>query len=158
MKSFRFLFVTIAIAVANVASTALADAMPCHAKQELCSFFQGYIDAFNTRDWERFRATFAEDISVMFDRPIPPERRDGRASVEEVFRGGFPAPGQPSRALPRPIEPQNLLVQELGESAVISFHLRGPGEVARRTVVLRKTKKGWRVIHIHASSYDWPAQ
>lgn len=123
----------------------------CVTPREACAFFDAYLDAFNRRDWEAFRATFDDGITVMFDKPAPPQRRDGRAAVEEFFLRVFPPPGQ-SRPLPPPIRPEGLLAQDLGDVVVVSFHMRDGSEIARRTVVLRKTSSGWRVVHIHASS------
>ncbi len=123
----------------------------CVTPRDACKFFDAYLAAFNDRDWEAFRATFDDNITVMFDRPAPPDRRDGRIAVEEFFRRVFPAPGQ-SGQLPPPLKPEQLLAQDLGDVVVVSFHIRTPGEFARRTVVLHKTPAGWRVAHIHASS------
>jgi hypothetical protein len=56
--------------------------------------------------------------------------------------------------LPPPLVPEDLLAQDLGDAVVISFIARGPGVLARRTVILHRTAAGWRVAHIHASSSD----
>lgn len=126
----------------------------CLTPHDACAFFDGYLSAFNRRDWEAFRATFDDSITVMFDRPAPPERRDGRVAVEELFRRVFPAAGQSPQQVPPPIVPDRLLTQDLGDVVVVSFHIRSSDEVARRTVILHRTPRGWRVIHIHGSSVD----
>lgn len=129
----------------------------CDGPADLCAFFDRYLAAFNARDFEAFRATFADDITVFFDRPLPPERA-GRAAVEAVFRRGFayshPPAGTPQPPLPPPLVPLDLHLQLYGDVAVISFLVRNPGELARRTVVVRRQPGGWRVVHIHASSAD----
>lgn len=124
----------------------------CVKPRDACVFFDRYLSAFNRRDWAAFTATFDDEITVMFDRPAPPERRDGRAAVEEFFRRVFPAPGQVPTQLPAPILPVNLLAQDFGKVVVISFHMSGSEDMARRTLVLHRTSRGWRVVHIHASS------
>lgn len=129
----------------------------CTVPTEACAFFAGYLDALNRRDWERFRATFDDRITVMFDRPGPPQRRDGRAAVEELFRRLFP-PSGPGKVTPPPLVPEQLLAQDLGDTVVVSFHIRSSDEIARRTVVLHRTSNGWRVVHIHASSFDTAAR
>lgn len=129
----------------------------CDGPADLCAFFDRYLAAFNARDFEAFRATFADDITVFFDRPLPPQRA-GRDAVEAVFRRGFayshPPAGTPQPPLPPPLVPIELRLQLYGDIAVISFLIRSPGELARRTLVVRRQPGGWRVVHIHASSAD----
>lgn len=129
----------------------------CDGPADLCAFFDRYLAAFNARDFDAFRATFAEEITVFFDRPLPPERA-GREAVEAVFRRGFayshPPAGTPQPNLPPPLVPLDLHLQVYGDIAVISFFVRTPGELARRTVVVRRQLDGWHVVHIHASSAD----
>ena len=117
-----------------------------------------FIDAFNARDFEAFRSTFADDITFFVDRPFPPQRLDGRIAAEGVFREGFaashPSAGGAAPPLPPPLVPIDLRVQAFGDVAVVSFVVRRPTEVARRTLVLHRGSAGWRVVHIHASSAD----
>jgi len=136
----------------------LQQATGCEAPRDACAFFDHYLSALNQRDWDAFRATFDDRITVMFDRPGPPERRDGRAAVEELFRRIFPPAGERPTQLPPAIRPDHLLAQDLGDVVVVSFHIRSVDEIARRTVVLHRTAKGWRVVHIHGSSVDVPAR
>lgn len=133
-------------------------ATACETPREACAFFDDYLSALNRRDWDAFRGTFDDQISVMFDRPGPPERRDGRAAVEELFRRIFPPSGDRPTRLPPAIRPLDLLAQDFGDVVVVSFHIRSSDEIARRTVVLHRTSRGWRVVHIHASSFDVPAR
>ena len=130
----------------------LAAQTGCVAPTEACAFFDRYLAAFNQRDWEAFRATFDDSISVMFDVPAPPQRRDGRTAVEELFRRVFPPAGQNPRALPAPIRPIDLRVQDYGHVVVVTFHIDGGDELARRSIVLHRGGNGWRVVHIHGSS------
>ena len=129
----------------------------CTVPREACRFFDEYLAAFNRRDWAAFSATFDSTITVMFDRPAPPVRRDGRPAVEQMFRRVFPPPGQQPTRLPPPIVPESLLAQDFGDVVIISFHIRSEDELARRTVVLHRGQAGWRVVHIHASSSDLAA-
>jgi ketosteroid isomerase-like protein len=135
-----------------VAPVSSSSSGACSPGIEACATFEEFLAAFIRRDWDAFRATFADDITVMFDSDARPERRDGRAAVEEMFRFVFPPAGSQAE-LPPPIEPDNLRFQDLGDSAVISFHVRSPDEIGRRTIVLHKTATGWRVVHIHGSSF-----
>ena len=50
------------------------------------------------------------------------------------------------------IEPQDLDVREIApNAALITFHLRLPGPLHRRTFLMTKGANGWRIAHIHAS-------
>lgn len=161
MNSHRYYSATLALvlcvgsAFASTRSHAKqAPGMACDARQDICAFLETYFDALDSRDWEAFRETLDDNITVMFDRPGPPERRDGREAVGALFRRIFP-PTPPAKAdLPAPLNPEDLMVQDLGNSAVVSFHLRSEGEISRRTLVLQKKDGHWRVVHIHASSSD----
>lgn len=133
-------------------------ATACETPRDACAFFDHFLSALNQRDWDAFRDTFDDQITVMLDRPGPPERRDGRAAVEELFRRIFPAAGDRPTQLPPAIRPHDLLAQDLGDVVVVSFHIRSSDEIARRTVVLHRTAKGWRVVHIHGSSFDVAAR
>ena len=77
---------------------------------------------------------------------------DGRKAVEGLFKFIFPPADAVPRVLPPPVTPFNLLVQDLGGGAVVSFHVKEANLVVRRTLVLRRTPSGWRVAHIHGSS------
>lgn len=145
------------------AQDAASASYSCTGSEGVCTFFRSYIAAFNSRDFAAFTSTFAEDISVFFDRPLSPERRDGRTAVEAVFRPGFayfhPADGRPAPSLPPPLVPTAVRVQEYGDFAIVTFLAGLPDDLARRTVVLRRGKlEGWRVVHIHASSVELPAK
>jgi len=129
----------------------------CNTPQDACALFDRFLGAFNRRDWDAFRVTLADDVTAMLDSPDHPERLDGRAAVEEFFHRIFPPAGSQPRQPSRPVLPDKLLVQDLGDAVIISFHIRFPDAIARRTLVLRRTTLGWRVAHIHGSSFDLPA-
>jgi len=113
-----------------------------------------FIDSLNNLDWEDFRATFAEDVTL-FNPDIPQakslRRIDGRANVEASFRLVFEAAR--NAASPPKIVPTNLEVQQVGAVAVATFEFeRGPGSFGRRTIVFAERERTWKVIHIHASN------
>ena len=130
----------------------------CSGNPEVCAFVNHFIGAFNERDWKQLRACFADDITVMFDSPSFPERKNGRAAVEAMFRPLFPDSGATQGANRFNLKPENVLIQDLGNVAVVSFHLRQAGEIARRTLILRKNKSSWEIAHIHASSFELPSK
>jgi hypothetical protein len=150
--------VALALLIASAAFTGNAQGPTgCHAPRDACSLFDRFLGAFNRREWDAFRVTLSDDVSAMLDSPDHPERLDGRVAVEEFFHRIFPPAGSQPSHLPPPVQPEKLLVQDLGDTVVISFHIRFSDTIARRTLVLRKTALGWRVVHIHGSSFDLPA-
>ena len=130
----------------------------CPGPADVCAFLTTFLSALNRRDWDAFRGTFAEDITVIFDRPGPPQRQEGRAAVEAVFQNIFPAPGSPPGPTATPVLPDSLMVQALGDVAVVSFHVRHADQLGRRTLVFHRTADGWKVVHIHGSSAPLPPQ
>jgi ketosteroid isomerase-like protein len=125
---------------------------PCPGPRDVCEFFSTFLSALNQRDWKAFTATFADDITVIFASPGPPERQDGRAAVEAAFQNIFPKPGSPPSPPPPPLQPASVRVQDFGDVAVVSFVLRRPDQLGRRTLVFHRTTAGWKVVHIHGSS------
>jgi ketosteroid isomerase-like protein len=50
------------------------------------------------------------------------------------------------------LQPKDMVIQEFGDVAIATFHLDDrPGVVNRRTIVLHKTKTGWKIVQLHAS-------
>ena len=154
----RLLFAALILLAISIATPIAAQSSTrCVTPREACAFFDTYLAAFNQRDWTAFRATLADDITVMFDSPVLSERQDGILAVEKAFSRVFPPADRRPNKLPPPLQPENLLVQDLGDVVIVSFHLRAPKEVARRTVVMHRTAAGWRVVHIDASSFELPS-
>jgi hypothetical protein len=46
----------------------------------------------------------------------------------------------------------NLACETFGEIALCTFELDGADSLGRRTILLRKQKGAWKIIHIHASN------
>jgi ketosteroid isomerase-like protein len=102
-----------------------------------------------------FIACFADDATVFFPLPEPPERFNGKAAIraqfQRVFAGirGDASSGPPYHRL----VPEDLQVQMLGaHSAVVSFHLRNSERIARRTLVFEQVRGVWLIAHLHASN------
>ncbi len=121
-----------------------------------------FITAFDSLQWEPFRAYFADDITMFFPFPQLPARVDGRQAVEEVFRQFMESQrtrraeaGQP---MVQGIAPRDLRVQMAGaDVAIVSFHLGGDPP-SRRSVVFHRNATGeWKIVHWHASSPTQPA-
>ena len=117
----------------------------------------GFLAAFDSLQWEPFRAYLADDVTMFFPFPQFPSRADGRAAVESVF-GQFMTAQREARArdgrpMVQGLVPRDLRVQMLGaDAAVVSFHL-GQQSPARRSIVFRRSAADrWQVAHWHASS------
>lgn len=115
-----------------------------------------FLEAFNALEANAFDAFFAEDATMFFPSgPFPQERVQGRAAVTAAFHRFFDmARGRGATRLS--IQPQDLVVQDYGDFAVASFHLRGNGNIGRRSIVLRRERGHWLIVHFHASSLELP--
>jgi len=123
-----------------------------NAEFEVRKTLSEFIQAFDNLDWERFRASFADNATVFYPREFP-HRADGRAEFEQTFRHVFEQI-QAGRAKGpyMDLRPIDLEIQIAGEIAVVTFHLDDrPGFLNRRTIVLQKAASGWKIIHLHAS-------
>lgn len=154
MKS-HCLFALVSFIILCMATNGAAqEKIECSGNPEACAFFRHFVTVFNERDWIQFRACLADDITVMFDSPASPERKNLRTAVEAMFRPLFPDSGATPGKNRFLIKPEDVLLQDLGDVVVITFHLRQPDQIARRSLVLRRHKTTWEIVHIHASSFD----
>jgi ketosteroid isomerase-like protein len=114
-----------------------------------------FLTAFENLDWEAFRACFDDRATVFFPIPEPPQRFDGRAAFEAHFQQVFKAirSAAPSGPPFHHLDPEDLHIEALGpDAALASFHLRNNQRIARRTIVFKRTARGWRIAHLHASN------
>jgi ketosteroid isomerase-like protein len=116
-----------------------------------------FIRAFDDLDWEQFRLAFDDKATVFYPRAIP-QRANGRAEFEEGFKTVFrQIRGNRTAAPYMDIQPMGLRVERFGDVAIVSFHLDDRvGFVNRRTIVLHKAEKGWKIVHLHASEVSVP--
>ena len=117
----------------------------------------GFLAAFDSLQWEPFRAYFADDMTMFFPFADTPGRADGREEVEARFRrffdDGLAAWQRAGRTGPprMGINPRELRVQMAGDVAIVSFEL-GSENPSRRSVVFERNAAGeWKVRHWHAS-------
>ncbi len=131
---------------------------PASAAQPASEAVAAFLEAFDALDSARFDAFFAEDATMFFPAgPFPRERVAGRAPVTAAFRRFFDM-ARERGATRLGIRPLDLQGQDHGETAVATFHLRGSGNVGRRSIVMRREPAGWRIVHFHASSLEEEAQ
>lgn len=116
-----------------------------------------FIGAFNNLEWERFRRGFSDDATVFFPFSQVPRRASGRAEVEGVFKPFFDDLRKRRSGPPyQNLVPQEVLIQMLGDAAVVTFHLGGNDSVSRRTLVFQKQKGKWLITHLNASNVAKP--
>jgi ketosteroid isomerase-like protein len=130
----------------------LAQAKPSTTQSEVRVALANFIQAFDNLDWETFRLAFSDDATVFYPRGFT-ERANGRAEFEKTFKVVFDQirDGK-TRAPYMDIQPKDMKVQIFGDSAIATFHLDDrAGFLNRRTIVLKKTKAGWKIVHLHAS-------
>ncbi len=116
------------------------------------AMLRGFIRAFDALDWESFRSFFANDATVFYPRGFT-RRASGRSEFEANFRKVFEQI-RAGRTQPPylDIQPRDLQIQRFGDVAIVTFHLDDrPGVLNRRTLVLRKMKGQWKIVHLHAS-------
>jgi ketosteroid isomerase-like protein len=103
-------------------------------------------------DWEHFRLAFDDNATVFYPRAMP-RRANGHGEFEKAFKTVFQQIRDGKTAAPyMDIQPREMRIQFFGDVAIATFHLDDrAGFLNRRTIVLNKTEKGWKIVHLHAS-------
>ena len=117
-----------------------------------------FIKAFTTLNWSDFTECFADDVTAFFPPSAKfPYRANNKAEVNNIFRAVFEnARKQKSEPPYLDIQPKDLKIQMLGPVAIVTFLLEDPDLLGRRTIVLKKDKLNWRIVHLHASGIIIP--
>ncbi|GAB2812128.1 hypothetical protein GCM10027043_09550 [Ferruginibacter profundus] len=112
-----------------------------------------FVHVFNYLEWEKFM-TFFDDAATAFFPPSTktPARADNKAAIGIIFKKVFEnAKGQKTAPPYLDIVPEDLKIQLTGNIAIVTFHLKDPDMLGRRTIVLQKKNDQWLIIHLHAS-------
>ncbi len=122
------------------------------AESEVREALAKFVYAFDNLDWEAFCLAFDHNATVFCPRAFP-EPANGRAEFEKTFKVVFQQIRGGKTAAPHmDIQPKDMKVQMFGNCAIATLHLDDrPGLLGRRTIVLTKTKAGWKIVHLHAS-------
>jgi len=155
MRQFFWLYLFLLL----LSRASLAQTVSASPEMEVRASLVHFIHSFENLDWEDFRTAFDDNATVFYPRAFP-ERATGRAEFEKTFKIVFEQIRAGKTAPPyMHIEPRDLAIQMLGDTALATFHLDDrAGFVNRRTVVLHKTAAGWRIVHLHASEVAQPAR
>jgi|SRR6516165_1218679 len=119
------------------------------------AFTRKFLQAFEDLDMKQFIACFAEDATVFFPMPEPPERVRGKQAIQQRFEQVFASIRSTAKSGPpfHHLAPEDLAIQVMpGQTSVVSFHLRNAERIARRTLVLTNTNGRWLILHLHASN------
>jgi len=109
-----------------------------------------FLQAFAHFQLDEMMALWSEDASAFFPAEHQSERLNGKAAVRAAF-AQLIAYCQAAGMTHLTINAEDMQEQELGDVAIISFHLREQ-PLCRRTFVLRHGTDEWRIVHLHASN------
>jgi ketosteroid isomerase-like protein len=109
-----------------------------------------FMEALNSLDVDRMAAFFADDITA-FVPSAQAERVDGKPAVAEIFRTYAEATRKTTARTN--LVPEDLEVEADRDVAVVSFNLRSPDALGRRTFVFRRRGSRWLIVHFHASTF-----
>lgn len=102
-------------------------------------------------EWDAFRACFASDATVLYMGKS--SRSDGWEGLESFFRPLFDGPAKTGSPPYLTIEPIDLQIQLMENSAVVTYLLGGEeAERTFRTLVYQKRDGQWLIVHLHASN------
>jgi ketosteroid isomerase-like protein len=121
----------------------------------------GFLAAFDDLDMPKFITYFAEDATIFHPPSLPPRtfptRLHGRREIERTFQLVFDQIRQRSGRANAPymnLAPEDLLIQRFDGLAVVTFHLGTEMVRGRRTLVLRRVGSDWKIVHLHASTFN----
>jgi ketosteroid isomerase-like protein len=114
---------------------------------------ENFVKAFNHFDWTTFRNSFTDDATMFHPFWEQGARRAGRKELEETWLEVFPEFLNNPNKETLQINPRDVHIQLYGETAILTFHLGdGIKRLSRRTLVMVKQYKEWKIAHLHASS------
>jgi ketosteroid isomerase-like protein len=140
-------FAVVALAGGQAGAQAPADEVEQVIAKFLIPFSSGNVGEFI--DYFADEATLFMPPSAARASAI---RVQGKAGIRREFEALFGT--DPAAGAQRPvIRPQDLTIQRLNDVAIVTFHLGTEASRGRRTFVLHRTGSGWRIAHLHASTF-----
>jgi ketosteroid isomerase-like protein len=141
-----------------VLSTSAAFAGATTPEDEVRQTLSQFVQAYDNLDGDRFAEFFSDDATMFQPRRFA-RRAENKADIESQFRQVFQTiRGDQTKPPYMEIQPRDLRVQMLSTGvAIVTFHLDDrPNVLNQRTIVWRRTKSGWKIVHIHASEVALP--
>ncbi|MBO0695966.1 MAG: DUF4440 domain-containing protein [Verrucomicrobia bacterium] len=149
------LVLTIALLSASSPLTGATEPNESGDRAAIEAFTRKFLRAFEDLDMQQFIACFADNATVFFPMPEPPDRVEGKREIQQRFEQVFATIRGTAKSGPpfHHLAPEDLAIQLMpGQTAVVSFHLRNAERTARRTLVLANTNGRWLIVHLHASN------
>ncbi|HEX7281068.1 MAG TPA: nuclear transport factor 2 family protein [Vicinamibacterales bacterium] len=127
------------------------------AVTEVEQVMKAFLVPFSNQVVADFIDYFADDAVVFFpSAQFAPMRVEGKVNIARTFESVF-KPGRPIPPGGRPlIQPQDLKIWSVGDTAIVTFHLGNDTTRGRRTFVLQRINSKWRIVHLHASTVAAP--
>jgi hypothetical protein len=132
---------------------------PSNDSIEVSTELNRFLSAFENLEWEPFHSAFSDSATVFHPAPNMPARFSGRVAIDSTFRLVFAdvrahaSKGPPYHRL----APIDLRIHPLASGIVlVTFELHNAERLGRRTIVFRRERSGWRILHLHASNIAPP--
>ena len=109
-----------------------------------------FIDAFSQLKLDAMMSCYADDATAFFPIAHRTTFLDGKEEIRDAFSeviAKVHAAGLSSLKM----EPEDVKIQRLGDTAIATFHIRD-GDLSRRTLILRRKQEYWLIQHLHASN------
>jgi ketosteroid isomerase-like protein len=114
------------------------------------SLLETFLGALSRLDLAAMLDCFDQEATVFLPVEHQPLRLQGTGSIGNAFAAVI-ARVRATGATSMPIDAEDVHVQQWGDTAVATFHLRTE-HLSRRTLVLRRRADQWRIVHLHASN------
>lgn len=112
-----------------------------------------FVTAFNNFNWAAFRESFSDDATIFYPFWNQARRIQGRREIETAWMTIFPEFGDTNNTRKLQISPKDINFQLYRQTVIVTFHLGdGVNTLSRRTLIMVKKKRSWRIAHLHASS------
>ena len=112
-----------------------------------------FVTAFNNFNWTAFRESFTDDATIFYPFWNQAKRVKGRQEIETTWLTIFPEFIDSANTRKLQISPKDIDIKLYRQTAIVTFHLGdGVNSLSRRTLIMVKRKRDWKIAHLHASS------
>ena len=141
------------------ASSPMSDrARAAPVEESLDDALNSFLRAFDNLDWSTFRGYFSRDATVFHPDSSHMRRVDSLEQFEKAWVEVFNRIRSSSNRTAPPyinLAPKDVRKDLLSNDiALVTFHLVSHTRLGRRSIVWKKGTDGWRIVHLHASSFD----
>ena len=112
-----------------------------------------FVTAFNNFNWTAFRESFTDNATIFYPFWNQAKRVKGRQEIDTAWLTIFPEFIDSTNTRKLQISPKDINIQLYRQTAIVTFHLGdGVNSLSRRTLIMVKKKRSWKIAHLHASS------